>query len=109
MWRDAPGFSQRSQVDVGGRFHRLRLGDIFGEMAVLAPDRRLAAVRSDGARASVGPMQMIPVGPERSRSRLSESEKALVAEPEGTCPAPQGRSSPQPESATAGGPSLAVL
>src|ERR671919_192665 len=39
-----------AQVDVGGRFHRLTRGDVFGEMAVLAPGRRLAAVMAGGAR-----------------------------------------------------------
>lgn len=35
-----------AQVDVGGRFHRLTSGDFFGEMAVIAPGRRMATVRS---------------------------------------------------------------
>lgn len=35
-----------AQVDVGGRFHRLRHGDVFGEMALLSPDRRMAMVRA---------------------------------------------------------------
>jgi CRP-like cAMP-binding protein len=35
-----------AQVDVGGRFHRLRHGDIFGEMALLSADRRMASVRA---------------------------------------------------------------
>jgi CRP/FNR family cyclic AMP-dependent transcriptional regulator len=34
------------QIDVGGRFHRLRAGEFFGEMALLVPDARLATVRA---------------------------------------------------------------
>ena len=41
-----------AQVDVGGRFHRLGPGDVFGEMAVIAPDKRMATVRAaDAVRA----------------------------------------------------------
>ena len=35
-----------AQVDVGGRFHRLRAGDVFGEMGLLTGDRRMATVRA---------------------------------------------------------------
>jgi len=35
-----------AQVDVGGRFHRLRAGDVFGEMGMLTGDRRMATVRA---------------------------------------------------------------
>lgn len=33
-----------ARVDVGGRFHILKGGDVVGEMAVLAPGKRMATV-----------------------------------------------------------------
>jgi CRP-like cAMP-binding protein len=35
-----------AHVEVGGRSHVLRPGDVFGEMALLAPGKRMATVRA---------------------------------------------------------------
>jgi CRP-like cAMP-binding protein len=55
-----------AQVDVGGRFHRLGPGDVFGEMALLAPDRRMATVRA------VESVRTLRVESEAFRSLLRE-------------------------------------
>jgi Na+:H+ antiporter len=35
-----------ARVDVGGRFHILKAGNFFGEMALIVPGKRLATVRA---------------------------------------------------------------
>ncbi len=35
-----------AEVDVGGRFHRLKPGDFFGEMALISAGKRMATVKA---------------------------------------------------------------
>ncbi len=35
-----------AEVDVGGRFHRLKPGDFFGEMALVSAGKRMATVKA---------------------------------------------------------------
>jgi CRP/FNR family transcriptional regulator, cyclic AMP receptor protein len=36
----------QAKVNVGGRFHVMKTGDVFGEMALLAPGKRMATVEA---------------------------------------------------------------
>lgn len=38
--------SGEARVDVGGRFHILKAGNFFGEMALITPDKRMATVKA---------------------------------------------------------------
>jgi CRP/FNR family transcriptional regulator, cyclic AMP receptor protein len=62
-----------ARVEVGGRFHRLRPGDFFGEMALLAPNRRLATVRA------VEPVRALELPAEEFRSFLLDHPKVAVS------------------------------
>jgi CRP-like cAMP-binding protein len=62
-----------AQVDVGGRFHRLKAGDFFGEMALLAPDKRMATVRA------VEPVRALQVSAEAFQSFLLERPRVAVS------------------------------
>jgi CRP-like cAMP-binding protein len=53
-----------AQVDVGGGFHRLTRGTVFGEMALVAPGRRMAMVRA------VEPMRVLKVYADDFRTLL---------------------------------------
>lgn len=55
-----------AQVDVGGRFHVLRAGDFFGEMALLAPGKRMATVRAKDE------VQALRISADRFREFLAE-------------------------------------
>jgi CRP-like cAMP-binding protein len=58
-----------AQVDVGGRFRRLSGGAIFGEMALVAPARRMATVRA------VEPSRALRVSATDFRSLLLDRPK----------------------------------
>ncbi len=60
-------------MDVGGRFQRLKTGDFSGEMAPLAPDKRMAAVRA------VQPVRALKVPSEAFQSFLLEHPNVAVS------------------------------
>jgi CRP-like cAMP-binding protein len=62
----------RAQVDVGGRYHDLGPGDFFGEMALLAPRKRMATVKA------VEPVQALKVPAEAFRALLLDHPELTV-------------------------------
>ena len=64
--------SGEARVDVGGRFHILKAGDFFGEIAVIAPGPRMATVRAvtglDLLSYPRGPLRALPALPSRGRA-----------------------------------------
>jgi CRP-like cAMP-binding protein len=64
--------SGAAEVDVGGRFHRLERGDFFGEMAVLASERREATVKA------VEPVEAVRIPADGLQAVLLENPKVAV-------------------------------
>jgi CRP-like cAMP-binding protein len=58
--------SGEARVDVGGRFHVLKPGDFFGEMALLAPGPRMATVKAESD------VEAIKIGAEEFQAFLIE-------------------------------------
>jgi CRP-like cAMP-binding protein len=64
--------SGAAEVDVGGRFHRLERGDFFGEMAVLASERRETTVKA------VEPVEALRIPADGLQAFLVENPKVAV-------------------------------
>jgi CRP-like cAMP-binding protein len=62
-----------ARVDVGGRFHVLKAGEMFGEMALIAPAKRLATVRA------VTPVRALRVPAERFQSFVMDHPRVALA------------------------------
>jgi CRP-like cAMP-binding protein len=63
----------RTEVDVGGRFHRLGPGDFFGEMALLGVKKRLATVRA------VEPVEAVKIPAARFQELLLDHPSLSLA------------------------------
>ena len=61
-----------AEVDVGGRYHRLERGDFFGEMAVLAGERREATVKA------VEPVEALRIPADDLQAFLSANPQVAV-------------------------------
>jgi CRP-like cAMP-binding protein len=64
--------SGAAEVDVGGRYHRLERGDFFGEMAVLAGERREATVKA------VEPVEALRIPADDLQAFLSDNPQVAV-------------------------------
>ncbi|MEO8475949.1 MAG: cyclic nucleotide-binding domain-containing protein [Actinomycetota bacterium] len=62
-----------ARVDVGGRFHILKAGNFFGEMALIAPGRRMATVKA------VTDLSVLRIPAERFEDFLLEHPSVSVA------------------------------
>ena len=62
----------RAQVDVGGRYHDLRAGAFFGEMALITEQRRMATVKA------VEPVQALVITAEDFRQFLLQNPTVAV-------------------------------
>ncbi len=62
-----------AQVDVGGRFHRIKAGDFFGEMALLTSDKRMATVRT------VEPVRALQIGADAFQRYLVDHPQVAVS------------------------------
>ena len=63
----------RTEVDVGGRFHRLGPGDFFGEMAVLGVKKRLATVKA------IEPVEALKIPATRFQELLLDNPSLAIA------------------------------
>ncbi len=62
-----------AEVEVGGRFHRLRAGDFFGEMALITSKRRTATVKA------VEPVETLRIPADGFRAFLLEHPAIAIA------------------------------
>jgi CRP/FNR family cyclic AMP-dependent transcriptional regulator len=62
-----------AEVDVGGRFHTLKQGDFFGEMALIAAKKRMATVKA------VEPVQALRIPAEDFQAFLLSHATVAVA------------------------------
>ena len=62
-----------AQVDVGGRFHRLKAGDFFGEMAVIVPGPRMATVMA------ASPVRAVSIPADAFQAFLLEHPRVALA------------------------------